>query len=472
MLYYDSNYNVLICRSHKHAVRDLGWHLRIHGVSGREREALLTEYGSRTIRDPRFRLADSTDVRSWLADPVEGYLCARCNFMTRKYMHLLMHWEKAHYDLHNAPRPTFAEPRSHAKCIWMQTLYPSPFIRWFAVEYRRGSIFSERHEKMPVGAEWRPEFLNDCIHNLRETYKPALLGMPREIRDMIYELVLTKDATYHIEDILGPVEPEFGGGMIDDEHDLAFGTLGDRKKPYDFRKVAERDLEAFYRNGQPTKLRAVMLSSHQKQPVNLLRTCFVIYLEAAEFFYTKNRFFIHMRWQNFMTAIHFLTSLRPQTRNHIRDLGIKSLRPPQGAEKPWEGPSPKQALLYYFSMREFLRVCVPSMSLKSIVLCFNLQDIDEGGHLSPRSSTQSPWLNPFLRLSTASIEIRIASFDFTGYETGTGTIDTSAGRLVDKLCVVDRLKCIKGRWGHGDDYGGDIYAWWNRVLPKKGREIS
>ena len=473
MLQYNAKYEVFICKLHKHAVADPGWHLRvIHGMTSKESDALVEDCNRLIVHKPNRTPPDEQESRSWLASPVEGYSCTGCRFLTKRYSNLVIHWRKDHrLALSEIPAPTFEEPKSYAKCVRMQTLFPWPDIKWFTVkEGQKPSDLNKMVESMSLHHDaQRQKVQRLCAskhheHNMQHSY---LHRLPAEIRDQIYDLALAEDITYHIADMLGPVEPEYSNSLLD-EHDQEFDTFDVAEDEYDFRDVIERDIDGFFQRNRSYKLRAISLSSQQRHPVGLLQTCTMTCREASSLFYSRNRFFIHTRWQNFITPIQFLESLRPETRRCIQSLCIQKLRPAAHSAPDFiEDHQVKQASLYYASMKSFLHDFVPQLSLNSLVLCLDLRDLygvlDESLSFSP----QAPWLNPFLRLPLNRIGIRILSDSSEGYVDHPNIVYTAGGMLVDQLNAIDFRTRVTAKRGFEDNNHTGIPLWWMDLAPEE-----
>lgn len=98
--YYKAEYKVLICTTHKRAVKSLDRHLRdAHDLrKKKERQPLLDHYA-------RFELATPEDVTTpptngplfkALGDPILAYLCNGCTHMSTSRKSIRGHYNKKH----------------------------------------------------------------------------------------------------------------------------------------------------------------------------------------------------------------------------------------------------------------------------------------------------------------------------------------------------------------------------------------
>lgn len=468
LLHYDTKYKVLICRIHKYAICDPVYHLkREHCVTGKESDALIRDWlsldlcAAKASRIP----PDEQEERSWLATPVAGYSCTGCRFLAKQFSGLSAHWSRDHHlDLRDIPAPTPESPKSYAKCVRMQSLFPCLEEKWFTVvqpqklpRLNQFVVSLNTHHSTQKQKVQHLFAAKHREHNMRHSY---LHRMPAEIRYQIYDLALASDVTYHIEDMLSPGKLECSC-QIGDENSEAYD--GPRRPHPILPCVIEAEIERFYQQDRSYKLRAISLSSGCRNPAGLLQACSLANREASPIFYSRNRFFVHNRWADWTSVNQLLDLLRPETRRYIQHLGVLSLRPTANSDPKPDGHHANQAALYYASMRTFLHHFVPQLSLSSLLLCLDLCHLYHAPNHDLAFSPQAPWLNPFLRLPLNTIDIRILHDAFYGYVDNHDAMHMPGSQLVDRINALDFRTRIRAKWLLENDEHIGIPLWWKDV---------
>ncbi|KAL8994021.1 MAG: hypothetical protein Q9169_005900 [Polycauliona sp. 2 TL-2023] len=461
LLQYNAKYKVLICQVHKCAINNPTQHLRYeHFLDGKDAEALIHDFSKLDLCDARHRRTppDGQEERSWLAAPVDGFSCTGtgCRFNATNYSNLLEHWLHHHrLNLHDAPAPTFDAPKSYARCVRLQSLYNPPIYNydWFTVvPAAQLSMLNDFILQMRIHQDKQKRKTQSALaiqrHDHNENHS-FLHKLPPEVRNQIYNHVLTDGIGYHIEDMLAPVTPDCKhqnqGSYNDDDH-------------IECRCSVEADIKNFYQQNGSSKLRAISLSSSSGNPVSLLQTCRLTNREASPIFYSRNRFFIHTRWGNWTSVNQFLNLLRPHIRHCIRNLGVVPLRP---SSKPAVGPD---AFLYYPSMKTFLTEFLPQLSLQQLTLCVDLFGDYPASHRGINVTPLAPWLNPFLRLhETTKIEIRFLNHTYTAYDDEASDLESPCCKLIDQLNAIDFRVRVRAKWGFSDGLYTGMLSEWEKV---------
>lgn len=133
LLYHETEYNILICREHSYAIRNINTHLRDqHTVAAKVRRSIVERYASLSLAKP-------TDVRlpppfgppfDILGQPVDALLCTEtgCGFASVELTSVRRHCNQAHNW-----RST-AQERTHWIIVKAQTFFTAGGLqRYFAV---------------------------------------------------------------------------------------------------------------------------------------------------------------------------------------------------------------------------------------------------------------------------------------------------------------------------------------------------
>ena len=422
MLEYNSEYRVLICPIHKYAVHDADDHLRTsHCITGREKDALLDQWKGLDLVNPEHvnRQPSGKRPKNFLNEPVPGYSCSSCFFLSIKWEAVQYHHETVH-GREIALAPLFTGQNPDVQFKKLQTFFPYPHIRWFAVDDKNDDRSDEdrvtrndvkNEESVVTGLSEDPaardpademlaqakasenryrygskirEQQRSQAPKLREANASSLYlaRLPLEIRQEIYKLVLGSGTVFHIIDESAIVKPDLlyivGTGEHDehDEHDEEDDSEGMMELRDDWEDDLEEEIvDTQFEAREKTSFRAVSIPKSTPHALALLRVCSHFNEEATSIFYGSNQFRLHSGISNFSTAIQFLNLLSPATRKCITAFGVTGLQPCMKAGPGRYGIKQRtyefmrKCRAYYQSEEMFFSNALPQMALKEINVC-------------------------------------------------------------------------------------------------------
>lgn len=130
---YNAEYQVLICKIHKQAVRSLETHLRALHILGKKRRVpLLEKYSSCLLLPPKdVKVPEHRGLPiSALGEPLDGILCDDCNYVTVSKVGMQKHC-KIHDWWWSKRDPI------HWTNVKVQTFFGTGFQKYFIVNEAR-----------------------------------------------------------------------------------------------------------------------------------------------------------------------------------------------------------------------------------------------------------------------------------------------------------------------------------------------
>ena len=413
MLEYNSEYRVLICPIHKYAVHDADEHLRSsHCITGREKDALLDQWKGLNLVNPEHfnRQSSGKRPKDFLNEPVPGYSCSSCFFLSIEREAIQYHHKTVH-GREIALAPLFAGQNPDVQLVELQTFFPYPHFRWFTVDDKNDDRSDEdgvtrndaKNEEPvvtdlaedPAARDPTDEMLAHAVASenryqygskireqqrsqapkLREANASSLYlaRLPLEIRQEIYKLVLGSGTVFHIMDEFAIVKPNLPYMVGTDEHDKEDDFRGVTELRDDWEDdLEEETVDAQYEAGEMTRFCAVSIPKSTPHTLALLGVCSHFNEEATSMFYSSNQFRLHSGTSSFSTALQFLNVLSPAIRKCITAFGVTGLQPCMKAgpgrygfkQRTYEFE--RKCRAYYQSEKMFFSNALPQMALKEI----------------------------------------------------------------------------------------------------------
>jgi hypothetical protein len=134
-LEWHESYGVLICRSHRYAIKNLSYHLRdYHPGSTKEKHAVVQLFEGYRIRDPKEVTLPEPLKEPFvsLGKPSNAFICnePECEYISINRNNVRIHCNKQH------SWKSSAEEREHWHSVWVQTFFKSAGLqRYFTVLY-------------------------------------------------------------------------------------------------------------------------------------------------------------------------------------------------------------------------------------------------------------------------------------------------------------------------------------------------
>lgn len=176
MLEYNSEYKVLICPIHKYAVHDADKHLCYHHcITGPEKYALLDQWKGLDLVNPKHfhRPPSGRRPKDFLDQPVLGYSCSSCFFLTLKWETVLYHYMIFHDREIAAKRPRKNRPNPDVKLVYLQTIFPFPHIQWFTVGEENAGGSYDNKESCIVTDHTENSTARDNADKRPDEFRPA-----------------------------------------------------------------------------------------------------------------------------------------------------------------------------------------------------------------------------------------------------------------------------------------------------------
>ncbi|KAM0710536.1 hypothetical protein Q7P35_002206 [Cladosporium inversicolor] len=149
-LEWHESYGVLICRSHRYAVKNLSYHLRdYHLGSTKEKNAVVQLLKRYRMRDPKEVVLPSPLQEPFvsLGKPSNAFVCnePECGYISINRNNVRIHCNKQHN------WRSSAEEREHWHSVWVQTFFKSAGLqRYFTVLYNEEETADDQGGKVEV----------------------------------------------------------------------------------------------------------------------------------------------------------------------------------------------------------------------------------------------------------------------------------------------------------------------------------